>query len=211
MSTGPANHRARGSPARRRVSKWRRRCQAGALIVVAALPLVLGVTWAVYAGRGSWRDWLTRLKPASSRETSDATGFGHRATGEPGVAYHGDGRVELGDFSVKVFNPVTRVVLRTDFRLEGVTSCADQDAFEQFIQGNHRFFREQVMVSVRNSDLEELTDPKLHLLKRRIIARVNLALGEPFLISVDVKDFNLLESLDRSGFVRYDPEVTEVQ
>ena len=67
------------------------------------------------------------------------------------------------------------------------------------------------MVSVRNSDLEELTDPKLYLLKRRIVARVNLALGERFLKSVDVKDFNLLESLDRSDFVRYDPEVATVR
>jgi len=200
MSTVPAKARLGGAPARRRAPKWRRRCRAGVLILVATLPFVLGATWAVYAGGGPWRDWLARLKPSGSGQTDCATG-------EPGVAYRGDGRVELGDFSIKVFNPVTRVLLRTDFRLEGVTSCTDQEAFEQFIKGRHRIFREQVMVSVRNSDLDELTDPKLRLLKRRIVARVNLALGERFLRSVDVKDFSLLESFDRSDFVRHDPEV----
>jgi len=179
--------------------------------VVALLPLALAATWAVYAGGGTWQDWLTRLRPGTGSQREGRSQFGRRATGEPGVAYHGDGRVELGDFSVKVFNPVTRVMLRTDFRLEGVTSCEDHGEFERFIQGNHRFFREQVMVSVRNSDLDELTDPRLHLLKRRIVARVNLTMGEPFLKSVDIKDFNLFESIDRSGFLRYGPEAPAVQ
>lgn len=112
------------------------------------------------------------------------------------MAYRGEGRVNLGRYCVRTFNPITRVSQQADFQLEGVTACRNRRAFQAFLKSNHRFFREQVMISVRNSQQDELLDPDLRLLKRRIVARVNLAMDEPFLKSVAIKDFCLLESVE---------------
>ncbi len=190
MSTDPPNpHTQDSSPPPRRRRRW---LSTIALLASVTLPL-LGVSWAVCYGGSTWQDLLTRFRPASSGSSDHDSSFGRRASGEPGIAYRGNGRVQLGQFSVSSYNPITRLTLKADFQLEGVTSCPDREAFDRFMQSSHRFFREQVMVSVRNSARAELIDPGLRLLKRRIVARVNLAMGRPFLKSVAIKDFNLLE------------------
>ncbi len=124
---------------------------------------------------------------------------------KPLPAYLGEGRAELGDYSVRVFDPLTQSTLRTDFRLEGTTSLEDEASFERFMGRNHRFFREQVAVVLRTHHRHELAQPDLKLLGRKIVARVNRSLGEPVLKSAEIKGFSVYESVDRSGFVRREP------
>lgn len=206
MATASVHDRSAPLPRRCSGSSWRWRVKTALVLLAALLPLVLAGVWGAYARANAWKQWLGRLTGGPGSRQASEGGLGSRAAGEPGIAYQGEGRVALGDFSVKIFNPVTHVTLRVDFQLEGLTSCDGQESFEEFAAMYQRFVREQVMVSVRSADLEDLTDPDLGLLKRSIVARVNLALGEPFLKSVDIRKFALFESIDRSSYVRFTPE-----
>jgi len=117
--------------------------------------------------------------------------------------YLGEGRAQLGDFSVKLYDPVTRTLLRVDFRLKGVTACQDEAEFANFLRSRFQFLREQVMIALRSSDMVDLTDPQLTIVKRRIVARVNRAFGQPFLKSVELENFGVYESVDHSPYVRW--------
>ncbi len=120
------------------------------------------------------------------------------------MKYEGDGRANLGDYSVKIYDPVTRTALRADFALEGETSCGDRPSFDNWLAGHRYLLREQVMIAVRNGNVEEFTDPKLGLLSRKIVARVNRILGRPFLKSVRFKGFVLYESVQNSEFTLWE-------
>jgi hypothetical protein len=178
------------------------RAAAALLVVLVGLLSVGG--WSAYAYRRTWENWLANLKPGSLHSSHGDSRIGRSATGEPGWSYVGDGRAELGEYRINVFDPVTRTTLRANFRLGGLTACGDQAAFDEFLAGNQRFFREQVMVTVRNSDLEDLTGPDQTLLEKKIVSRINRGLGHEFLKSAKVEEFNLFESVDSSAFAPYD-------
>jgi len=173
-----------------------------ATVLLFILSLWIGVlgAWIACNRSTSWQDWLANMKflPGSSGLSKKAA----RPEDLPKeLAYLGDGRAELGDYSIRVFDPITGTTLRTDFRLEGLTACAAEDKFAQFMKGNHRFIREQVMVTVRNCQPHDLVDPDLRLLEKKVVSRVNRALGRRFLKSAHIKNFYLLESTDNSVFV----------
>ena len=56
----------------------------------------------------------------------------------------------------------------------------------------HRF-RDQVIVILRSSDLEDLTDAGLGLIKRKILEKTNPLLGKPYLQAVIFSDFSFIE------------------
>lgn len=136
---------------------------------------------------------------------------GGRAAEMPPLSYLGKGRVELGEFHVRVFNPADAATLETEFRLEGQTVCEDQASFEDFLRANHRFVREQVAVGLRACRAGELLDPDLPLLQRKLVSRVNRALGRKFLKSLDIKDYAVYESRDHAGFTPVVGQVTSQQ
>jgi len=138
-------------------------------------------------------------RPGNSRSSA---GFGRIDTSSRKLVYHGDGHAELGVYSIKTFDPVSRTSLRTVFRLDGLTECEDSRSFHQFMDGNYRFFREQVMISIRSSQIEDLTEPDRVMLGKKLVARVNRALGHSFLKSVSFEEFDLHEAVDDSGFAR---------
>ena len=115
--------------------------------------------------------------------------------------YLGEGRVDLGDHSVKVFQPGRRIGFRTDFHLEGRSTFDAPEAFDRFFASNHRRVREQVMVVLRGSPPEDLADPALTLLRRRLVAQVNRTVGFTFLESVDIQGFTLHELVGDATFV----------
>lgn len=181
-------------------SLWFRLAAAGALLLVAAL--VLGSLSDTTGGR-SWDNWLANFQIAGSggraanariRQSSEKPRLGRPV---PLPAYLGEGRAELGDYNVRMFDPITQCSLRSEFRLEGQTTLGDEGAFQEFMGRKQRFFREQVAVVLRTYNPNELDSPNLDLLGRKIVARVNRSLGERVLNSVEVKDFALYESVDR--------------
>ena len=101
--------------------------------------------------------------------------------------------VDLEQFSVTAFQPLTNTTLRIDFHLYGTVAEQDAAEFQTLMQKNMHRFRDQVIVIVRAAELNDLTDAGLGLIKRRILEKTNRTLGRPLLKSVIVSDFSFIE------------------
>ena len=101
--------------------------------------------------------------------------------------------VELGNYSITSLQPSSNVTLRIDFTLFGTVSTSDKSEFERrFANIEHRL-RDQVIVEVRNSDMTDLRDAGLGLIRRRILEKSNALFGRPLLKSVVFSDFSFVE------------------
>lgn len=181
--------------------RWLTRLEPVAILVAVLVPLALLAVLGVCAGRQYWRQWLSRPHPSPDASTCMSSRLGCRPGVPADMQYEAEGRAHLGEYSVDLYDPASRTTLRADFALSGETTCAEQKRFERWIARHGRFLREQVMVTVRNGDLKELSGPKQAVLGRKLVARVNRSLGEPFLKSVTFKNFVLYESVRNSDFV----------
>ena len=101
--------------------------------------------------------------------------------------------VDLGEFSVTSFQPISNTTLRIDFHLFGTVAADDEQEFRTLIEENAHRFREQVIVTVRASDINDLTDAGLGLLKRQILEKTNKVLGKNLLRVVIFSDFSFIE------------------
>ena len=114
--------------------------------------------------------------------------------------------VDLGAFSLTVFNPNANSNLLVDFHLFGTVMGGEQSAekepiaedgdaakLEKLLKGHKNRFRDQILSIVRNSQITDLSDPGLGLLKRQILAKTNALLGEPLLKEVIFSDFVVVE------------------
>jgi hypothetical protein len=186
------------------------------MLVATIMPLLLLATLGVSVSRSEWYRSLTagaapqepptadKEKPAPKPAAEEPTTLGQPAPGDPEMKYEGKGRAHLGDYSVKIYDPDTCTTFRTDFALEGETTCENPQVFQQWMAAHHCLFREQVMVTVRNGQLPEFSDRKLSSLSRKLVAQVNRAVGEPFLKSVRFTGFRLYESVQNSEFVLWE-------
>lgn len=101
--------------------------------------------------------------------------------------------VDLGDFSVTAFQPLTNTALRIDFHLWGTVDQESYDDFMDRMEVSRHRFREKVIFTVRSADLSDLTDPQLGLIKRKLLEKTNKILGKPFLRVIIVDDFSFIE------------------
>jgi flagellar FliL protein len=101
--------------------------------------------------------------------------------------------IPIGDYSITAFQPVSNTTLRIDFKLFGEVVEADQAEFDRLYEGSMHRFREQVIVTVRNSDVADLTAPGLGLIKRKILDKVNRQLGKLLLKGVVFSEFSFVE------------------
>jgi len=101
--------------------------------------------------------------------------------------------VPIGEYSVTAYQPVSNTTLRIDFELFGEVNTSDQAEFTKLYESTRHRFREQVIVTVRNADVADLTDPGLGLIKRKILEKVNRQLGKPLLKGVVFSEFSFVE------------------
>lgn len=101
--------------------------------------------------------------------------------------------VELGDFAVTSYQPSSETALRIDFHLFATVAEDSQNQFLDLLERNKNRIREQVIVTMRNAELTDLTDPGLGLIKRRILTKVNRTLGKPLLRTIIISDFSFVE------------------
>ncbi len=101
--------------------------------------------------------------------------------------------VDLGEFAVTAFQPLSNTTMRIDFHLYGTISKDDVEDFEAAWQESQHRLRDQVIVTLRSSELGDLTDAGLGLIKRRILEKTNRTLGKPYLRSVIFSDFSFIE------------------
>jgi flagellar FliL protein len=101
--------------------------------------------------------------------------------------------VDLGEFTVTAFQPLSNTTMRIDFHLYGTISKDDEETFRAAWDESQHRLRDQVIVTLRASELGDLTDAGLGLIKRRILEKTNRALGKPYLRSVIFSNFSFIE------------------
>lgn len=101
--------------------------------------------------------------------------------------------VDLGSFSLTAYQPATNATLRIDFQLYGTIDADNSTKFDEAIARSEHRVRDQVIVTIRSSDLEDFTEAGLGLIKSRILAKTNAILGEPLLESVFFSKFSFME------------------
>jgi flagellar FliL protein len=101
--------------------------------------------------------------------------------------------IDLEQFSVTSHVPASNATMRIDFHLYGIIASGDKEEFNRLMKVNQHRFREQVLVTVRSAEGNDLADAGLGLLKRQILEKTNLLLGKPYIKAVIVSDFSYLE------------------
>ena len=112
---------------------------------------------------------------------------------EPEEDQEEQAEVDLGEFSVSAFQPVTNTTVRIDFLLYGTINADEKADFDEAWKDSTHRVRDQVIVTVRSCELEDLTDAGLGLIKRRILEKTNRTLGQPLLKSIVFSDFSFIE------------------
>lgn len=101
--------------------------------------------------------------------------------------------VDMGEFSITSYQPVTNTTLRIDFHLYATVLETEGDDFQLRFVDNQQRVRDQVLVTLRSSEETDLTDPGLGLIKRKILETTNRALGRPLLQEIIFSEFSLVE------------------
>jgi short subunit fatty acids transporter len=118
----------------------------------------------------------------SEDHSADAHGIDH--------AMH---EVKLGSYHVVTFNSETGTSLNIDFELYGTVLAKEEEEFAHLFEANEVRVREQILVTVRGSEVADLSDPDLGLLKRKILEKVNRTLGRPLLSEAIFSKFSFIE------------------
>jgi flagellar basal body-associated protein FliL len=101
--------------------------------------------------------------------------------------------VNLGEFNVTAYQPASNTTLRIDFHLYGTVAASEQKLFMTRLEENQFRFREQVIEIVRGSEITDLTDAGLGLVKRKIMDKTNRMLGKQLLQTIIFSDFSFIE------------------
>jgi hypothetical protein len=158
-------------------------------IIVAVLVAVVVLTECVFAyllipSRSELEKW-SAAKVA--KEATSEHGNEHKPEGKP------EAEVDLGRYNIVVHHPASNVTLRVNFHLIGTILQDEHHEFDEMLAKNQHRLRDQAIFEIRNCQIEDLTDPGLALLKRRILAKSNDLLGKPLLRSVVFSDFSFVE------------------
>jgi flagellar FliL protein len=140
--------------------------------------------------------------PAAKEEPKEASKEGHKEAAKPGdKQQQKDGtpsasdlvEVDLGAFTVTAVQPTANSTLRIAFHLYGTVAALDQAKFNARMKETQHRFREQVIVTLRSAEVSDLTDAGLGLLKRTILEKTNITLGEPLLKMIIFSEFSFME------------------
>ncbi len=101
--------------------------------------------------------------------------------------------VDLGEFAVTSYQPVSNTTLRIDFHLYGTVATEHEQEFQEALVANAHRFRDQVIITLRSSEITDLTDAGLGLIKRKILEKTNTMLGKRYLKAVIFSDFSFIE------------------
>lgn len=99
----------------------------------------------------------------------------------------------LGNYSVTFQHSESNTTLRMDFQLFGTVLEDDQSDLEQQFERVKQRLRDRVTFEIRNSNMNDLTDPGLALIKRRILEKSNGLMGTPIIQSILITEFSLVE------------------
>ncbi len=101
--------------------------------------------------------------------------------------------MDLGEFRVTAYQPVSNTTLRLDFHIYGAVFNSQVDEFSSVFNAKKQRFRDQVITMVRTVDMADFTEAGLGLLKRRILETTNKTFGKPYLQAVIFSEFSFVE------------------
>ena len=101
--------------------------------------------------------------------------------------------MDLGEFRVTAYQPVSNTTLRLDFHIYGAVFNSQVDEFSSVFNAKKQRFRDQVITMVRTVDMADFTEAGLGLIKRRILETTNKTLGKPYLQAVIFSEFSFVE------------------
>jgi flagellar basal body-associated protein FliL len=101
--------------------------------------------------------------------------------------------VDLEQYKITAYQPSSSMTLRIEFRLYGMVPAEKAEDFKHAFEVKKNRVRDNVMGIIRSSDMNDLTDPELGLIKRKILETTNKALGKPLLEGVAFSEFTFLE------------------
>ena len=101
--------------------------------------------------------------------------------------------VDLEDYSVTAYQPLSNTTLRIDFHLYGTVPESQKAEFMSAFDDNKQRIREQVIVTIRSSEITDLTDAGLGLIKRKLHDKINRTIGKSHIKTIIVSDFSFVE------------------
>jgi flagellar FliL protein len=156
-----------------------------AVLVAAVISAECLFAYLLIPSRTDLEKWSA--EKAAKEAASGHSAQDHKHEGKPQT------EVDLGRYNVVIHHPGSNVTLRVNFHLIGTVPAEETHEFEELLAKNQHRLRDQAIFEVRNCQIDDLTDPGLALLKRRILAKSNDLLGKPLLHSVVFSDFSFVE------------------
>ncbi len=101
--------------------------------------------------------------------------------------------MDLGEFRVTAYQPVSNTTLRLDFQIYGAVFNSQVEEFDGVFNAKRQRFRDQVITMIRTVDMVDFTEAGLGLIKRRILETTNKTFGKPYLQSVIFSEFSFVE------------------
>jgi len=101
--------------------------------------------------------------------------------------------VSLGAYHVVTYDTDTGASLNVDFDLFATVQSNEESEFFTLFESNSHRIRDQIFITVRGTEVTDLTDPTLGLIKRKILEKTNRALGKPLLHEVVFSKFSFVE------------------
>ncbi len=101
--------------------------------------------------------------------------------------------VDLEEYKITSFQPASSITLRIEFHLFGMVPHDKAEGFKTAYESKKNRVRDNVMAIIRSAEMNDLTDPGLGLIKRKILETTNKALGKPMLEGVMFAEFTFLE------------------
>ena len=101
--------------------------------------------------------------------------------------------VDLGEFRVTAFQPLSNTTVRVDLHVYGTVAHGQEESFTSLFEAKKQRFRDQVILTIRSAEMADFTEPGLGLIKRRILETTNRTIGKPCLEAVLFSDFSFIE------------------
>jgi flagellar FliL protein len=166
--------------------------KAVAFISVIVLLEVAGASMIVPSAQETERI-AEKLATANAAQEEKQKGESAEDVREESLANKNMREVSLGSYHVLTYNPDTGSSLNVDFELYGTVLAEEEGDFFQLYEANQIRIREQILVTIRSTEVTDLTEAGLGLIKRKILEKTNRALGKPLLQEAIFSKFSFIE------------------
>ena len=173
---------------------------AGFIVGVVAVEWVVAALYLPSAAPGAPRTGQLlgrvpgRTCPGGNRARVARTGADTASHGGGKAVGHGTQQeVDLGEFTVTAYQPVSSSTLFISFHLYASVLDKHGEELGRRLEEHKHQVRDNIIVIIRSAEITDLTDAGLGLIKRRILETTNRTLGKPLLQGIMFSDFSFVE------------------